>query len=218
MDLTDRVPPKLLDFERWKDLFEAIDEYWAARVTPTNTRLKNLRSVFTAEEEDLQMMLDELTAYFDSASDDLSKPLSIFWKRAEIRNKNSVNAIDALLQRIKIATKDIEFEKLWAPKDLVTFPYGTAFYTEEMLLEMGADYNDYFLTSHMTLNINRLDVIVNDWGTADFRYIIERYFNENVRPLHIVFDGATFFIYSRDYLVHYGAATQTTNITISQHI
>jgi len=217
IDLKDRLPPAITDSERMGEIFEAIDEYWEQNIAPTQQRLINLRSVFTASEEDLSKMLEELTAYFDDASDELTKPLSIFWKRNEIRNKNSEWAIEALLQRIKIDTKDIGFQRMYAPKDTVTYPYGGTFLTADQITDMGADLNDYFLTSHMTFNINLDDIYGNDWEEDALRFVIERYFEENVRPGHIVFDGVNFYIYHQ-IIFALTTTTQTNRVTLCKHI
>ncbi|MCG8335310.1 MAG: hypothetical protein MJE63_12370 [Proteobacteria bacterium] len=194
-DLTNRLPPEILSYDRWRELFEAIDEYWEQHVSEPVERLKNLRSVFTASEDDLTLMLEELSAYFD-ADTESSKPLSIFWKRNEINNKNSEAAVEALIQRIKISAKDVKFTRLYAPKDTVTVPYGTEFYTKQELEDMEVNMSDYFLSSHMILEINLDDVVRNDWDEAEINQIMNRYFEENVRPTHIVFDGLNFFLYS----------------------
>jgi RNAse (barnase) inhibitor barstar len=216
-DLTSRLPPAILEYDRWRDLFEVIDAYWESRVSSSTLKLKNLLSVFTAGDEQLNSMLAELTAYFDEASEKVSKPLSIFWKKAEIRNKNREQAIDALLQRIKIATKDIKFQRMWAPLDTVTHPYGTAFFTEQQLTDMGADFNDYFLSSHVTLDVSKADYAKYGWSEEQTRSVLERYFKENIRPTHIVFDGLNFFIHSTT-RIHVATGTQTHAITVCRDI
>lgn len=216
-DLTNRLPPAILEYDRWRDLFEVIDAYWEEHVSSSTRRLKNLLSVFTADKPDLDKMLAELTSYFDEASDELSKPLSIFWKKAEIRNKNREQAIDALLQRIKIVTKEIKFQRMWAPLDTVTHPYGSSFFTEQQLLDMGANFNDYFLTSHVTLDISKADYAKHGWSEEQTRSVLERYFKENVRPTHIVFDGLNFFIHSVTN-INLNIGTQTNSISVCKDI
>ena len=219
-DLTNRLPPAILEYDRWRELFEAIDSYWEDPVKGVSAnidRLKDLLSVFTADEPDLDKMLAELTSYFDEASDELSKPLSIFWKKAEIRNKNREQAIDALLQRIKIVTKDIKFQRMWAPLDTVTHPYGSSFFNEQQLIEMGADFNDYFLTSHVTLDISKVNYSKYGWSEDLTRSVLERYFKENVRPTHIVFDGLNFYIRSVTN-INVNIGTQTNSITVCKNL
>jgi hypothetical protein len=191
-NLADRLPLEISKGPRERELYEAIDEYFTQRLMPTLQRTRNMRSVFTAHADDLTRKLEELTAYFDYAGDELTKPLSIFWKQNEINNKNNEWAIEALVQRLKIQAKDIIFDKLYAPKDTVTFPYGTIFYTMEDLVAMEVDLNDYFLSSHMALRIDYNEVLENDWDEEELRAVVERYFEENVRPNHIVFDGLNF--------------------------
>lgn len=215
--LTDRLPPAIVGSPRQKELFEAIDNYWEQNVIPSIQRLRDLRSVFTATDEDLSMMLEELTAYFDYASDDLTKPLSIFWKKNEINNKNNEWALDALLQRIKFTASDIEFIPLYCPKDTATHPYGTVFHTMQGILDMEAEPSDFFLSSHMSINIDREAMLKSNWEEDNLRYAVERYFDENVRPTHIVFSGVNYFFYCQT-TSYIRMATQANRIIVCASI
>ncbi|MBU2648763.1 hypothetical protein KKI24_28910 [bacterium] len=217
-ELKDRLPPAILNSVRQKELFEAIDEYWESRVTPPLQRLRDLRSVFTASEEDLSLMLEELTAYFDYASDDLAKELSIFWKKNEINNKNNEWALEALLQRIKISTKEIKFDRLYCPKDTDTIPYGTVFYSKDKLDAMGVNLSDYFLSSHMFLSINYGEVISSNWDEVEIKTVIERYFEENVRPTHIVFEGLNFILYCESMITGMSMAIQNYKYIVARTV
>lgn len=216
--ITDRLPPKELENQRYKELYEAIDEYWEQSVTAILQRMRNSRSVFTADNKDINLILEELTTYFDSDSDELSRPVSIFWKKNEINNKNNQWAVEALLQRIKIVTKELSYVTLYAPKDVVTKPYGSAFYTKEELEDMEVNVDDYFMTSHMQLNLDFSSLEKYDWDKEQIKYVMERYFEENVRPTHIVFKGVNFFISSPSLDFKIYAQAQINKITVSKFI
>lgn len=216
--LADRLPAGILSGTRQKELFEAIDEYFTQRLMPTLQRTRDMRSVFTADQEDLSRKLEELTAYFDYAGNELTKPLSIFWKQNEIANKNNEWAIEALVQRIKIQAKDIIFDRLYAPKDTVTYPYGSIFYTMDDLDDMGADPADYFLTSHMALRVDYNEIIENGWDETELRSVVERYFEENVRPNHIVFDGLNFQFLADTIFSNRAMNVQPIKITMSRTV
>ena len=118
-DLTNRLPPEIQSHDRWRELFEAIDEYWQESLTEPIERLKNLRSVATASINDLPLIMDELSAFFDKEKES-SQPLGIFWKKNEINAKNSEVAVEAFLQHLNISAKNIEFIPLYAFKDQAT--------------------------------------------------------------------------------------------------
>jgi hypothetical protein len=208
-DLSNRLPPEILSYDRWRELFEAIDEYWQESLTKPIERLKNLRSVANAGENDLPMIMDELSAFFDKEKES-SQPLGIFWKKNEINAKNSEVAVEAFLQHLNIAAKNIEFIPLYAFKDEAT--YGREFYTKDELTAMGANLNDYFLSSHMTLRINRNEVLKQGWSKEEIDEVVKRYFEENVRPTHIVFDGLNFYIVD-DSQIYCTATVQSNRIT-----
>jgi hypothetical protein len=216
--LADRLPLEISKGQRQKELYEAIDEYFTQSLMPALQRMRDNRSVFTAHPDDLTRKLEEFTAYFDYAGDELTKPLSIFWKQNEINNKNNEWAIEALVQRLKIQAKDVIFDRLYAPKDTVTYPYGSIFYTMEDLVAMEANLDDYFLTSHMSLRVDYNEILESGWDETELRSVIERYFEENVRPNHIVFDGLNFQLYSKNAPSYDSVSVEPNKVTMSRTV
>lgn len=215
MIISTRLPPSKFKTERYRELFEAIEEYWAQNNTANLIRLRNLRSVFTASDDDLNRIIDEMSAYFEETADDVSKPLSIYWKQSEIDGKASLRAFDAMVQRIKISTKNIELLFLYAPKDLVAYPYGTLFYRKEEILHAGGNLSDYFLTSHVTIRIDFAEILEQEWDETELRYTVERYYEENIRPANIVFIGVNYYVLAKNDGLIFLMVPQTRETTIT---
>jgi hypothetical protein len=215
MIISTRLPPSKLKTERYRELFEAIEEYWAQNNTANLIRLRNLRSVFTASDDDLNRIIDEMSAYFEETADDVSKPLSIYWKQSEIDGKASLRAFDAMVQRIKVSTKNIELLFLYAPKDLVAYPYGTLFYRKEEILHAGGNLSDYFLTSHVTIRIDFAEILEQEWDETELRYTVERYYEENIRPTNIVFIGVNYYVLAKNDGLIFLMVPQTRETTIT---
>ncbi len=185
--LKKRLSPVKDSSDRWVELSEALQEYWEEGFDPDIKKLRNAISVFTADEDLLEMRIDELGDYFRySTGDKEDWPLQILWRRLELEDKES-NAIIQRVLRRKFSGLDIEWHPLYAS---VNVAYGEDLKTKNDIAAYGVNIDDYFLTSR-----GKVTVEVSAWSKFDMtlQEFIDAvdYEINRILPTHIVYDGAS---------------------------
>ena len=203
--LKNRLTPAKQETPQWQHLTEAIEQFWEENFDPEFTRVKNLRSLYTADEEGLQRILSELGGYYEWNLPEDSIPLAIAWRKIEMLQKDSLIPILSALERLMPGV-EFEWKVLYAKTGE---PYGTDFYTEDELdpawltetpllldgtWQVGAVPPEklrgqkVYLTSRGRLELNMIDSFaeLDVWGDGK-NLLAERI--QQVKPLHIVFAG-----------------------------
>lgn len=188
--LVDRLTPYKQAQPRWHDLALALEAYWDTYQTPAVERIEQMRSVFTANNEDVEMLLREAGVQFEVAipvvRDNLAFAYS--WRAYEIHRKDRHETIEQILRRDYSGTY-VRWESLYAPKSQ---PYGHAFLTEGELETHGLTLDDVHRTYRGKVIANLTGLNAQGVRKEEFRASVSRKI-EVLRPAHIVYDGEMFF-------------------------
>lgn len=188
---------------RWKELAEALQEFWAEQFDPEISEAKNLSSIYTAGLADQRRIASELGRYFETELPDENIPICIAQRKIELAQKDTIVPIQATLRRMGV---DAEWCPLYGKSGEM---YGKAFYLKDQLDPAWIDnispkldgtwavgstpavpmLSSAYLTSRGMLRID-LSTIQND---AAMLAVFSRV--RQIKPLHIVFDGVYFWIY-----------------------
>lgn len=127
--LQSRLSPVKRDTDRWQQLAEAIERYYAENFDDLSGRLDSLKSIFTAGKADQLAILYELGKYYDIDLPDDNLPLAVIQRRMELFQKDTLVPLTESLRR---SCQGVSFE--WLPLwSLSQASYGSKFYTERDL-------------------------------------------------------------------------------------
>lgn len=185
----------------WAELADAVQEVFEQQIEPLLERLRGLSSAYTMTSEDLALRIAELGEFF-ILSDRVAEadwPLALMQRHDEIHLKKTDYPIISTLSREFNGMK-VSWEPLYAPKDQTLYPYGTRFSIKSQLETETIPVDDWFMTSRgvIRLPLTALQtsfpgvVTVDDQATA-FEEVMTR-FIEPLIPLHIVFEGAQYYL------------------------
>lgn len=178
----------------WVELADAVQEIVEQHAMPLVTRLRNLSSAFTMDEQDIDRKIGELGQFFAiRAVDYESKPIIFMQRLDEIHLKDTEYPVINTLWR-EFKGLSVTWQPLYAPMDQEKYPYGSVLITKESAKVAAGRYGDMFLTSRgvIRLPINELmrahdsdemDEVISNL-IAEFKVYVEP-----LLPLHIVFDG-----------------------------
>ncbi len=146
----DLLSPYQLNNQRWLQLAEVIDQLFEEFVYPELERNKNLLSIYTANEEDLEAIsIDRFHHLFSSIERTIeNKRLSISLQQDIARARNGDEAVYMAIASLGISRDSVEIVKLYSPKK--------SEYSPENLRELEeiSDKNDYFLTSRVGISLD----------------------------------------------------------------
>jgi hypothetical protein len=188
--LVDRLTPYKQEQPRWHDLAVALETYWDTYQTPAVERIEHMRSVFTADNEDLEMLLKEAGVQFEVAipvvRDNLAFAYS--WRAYEIHRKDRQETIEQILKR-DYSGVFVRWEALFAPKSR---PYGDVFFAESELAYYNLAPEDVHRTYRGKVMANLTGLNAIGVRKEVFRENVRRKL-EVLRPAHIVYSGEMFF-------------------------
>lgn len=185
----------------WGELADAIQEIFTSHVEPLITRLRGVGSAFTMAPEDLDRRLEELGPFF-WLSDRVARedwPLALLQRQDEIHLKKTDVPLVSTIAR-EFSGMQVEWSPLYAPVDQSKWPYGSRFTTIERMEFEDIPRDEWFMTSRGVIRVPlpKLAQAFVDGDTVDeqcseFEAIISRFVTPLI-PLHIVFDGAQYFL------------------------
>ncbi len=198
--LKKRLSPVKKDSSRWKELAEAIQDFWAENFDPGYNVLAGLRSIYTADSANQKRFLVEMGHYFEDGIAEENIPVSVAMRKMELHQKETNVPLVRSMARIGFAA---EWAPLYAPRGEV---YGTSFYTEDELEAAGlhldadvirldgswyiGDDSAVHLTSDGVYMTSRAKMIIDlSTGRVPGMIDVARRRIMQVKPLHIVFDG-----------------------------
>lgn len=188
--------------QAWTELASALESLNAQVLEPSLDRLKGMTSVFTMHKDDLQVLFNELGSYFAiGKSEEEDIPLLLQQRRDEIHYKGYEYPLKKTFEREFLGIP-MNWEPLYAPKDLVAFPYGSKFLLWQDIINESLNPSDYFKTYRAVI-FARLDQVEGKMGIDEF----ERLLNSVAIPLiptHICFDGQQYYLKAiilGDYLI-----------------
>jgi hypothetical protein len=204
--LKKRLSPVKKDSSRWKELAEAIQEFWAENFDPDYNVLAGLRSIYTADVTNQKRFLVEMGHYFEDGIAEENIPVSIAMRKMELHQKETDVPLVRSMARIGFVA---EWAPLYAPRGNI---YGTAFYTEDELEAAGLHIDAEVIrldgswhigddpAVHLTLDsvymTSRAKMIIDlSGGRAPGMIDVARRRIMQIKPLHIVFDGFKYRIW-----------------------
>ncbi|MDX5979548.1 hypothetical protein [Vreelandella alkaliphila] len=189
--LVDRLTPYKREQPRWHDLAVALETYWDTYNTPALERIEQMRSVFTAHNEDVEALLREAGVQFEVGLPiiDGNRAFAYAWRSYEIHRKDNAAVLGQVLSR-DFSGLDVRWEPLLAPKNK---PYGHGeFLTLHDIELMGLDRHDYFRTYRGVVMANLPGIHSVGYDTEAFSAAVKRKVDV-LRPAHVVHDGEYFF-------------------------
>lgn len=208
--LVDRLTPYKQSEERWRDLARALEEYWDTYSAPALERIEQMRSVFTAHDEDIEMMLSEAGIRFEVAVPLVRNHLAFAytWRAYEIHRKDRQGTLEQILAR-DYAGAVVRWMPLFAPRDA---PYGTSFLSSLELEWTGVSRSDVHHTYRGKVLANLTGLTARGIRKDGFRAAVRRKIDA-LRPAHIVYDGEMFF---QVFLAEMGAVLATNAVSSSR--
>lgn len=185
----------------WVELADAIQEIFTDHVEPIMTRLRGMGSAFTMAPEDLDKRIEELGAFFwlSERVDREDWPLALLQRQDEIHLKKTDYPLVSTISREFLGI-EVQWAPLFAPIDQKKWPYGSRFSTQEMMEFEEIPPDGWFMTSRgvirvalPSLSLTSLSGETIDDQCAAFEAILARFVTPII-PLHIVFDGAQYFL------------------------
>jgi hypothetical protein len=198
--LKKRLSPVKSDTPRWQHFAEALQEFWEENFDPEIERLRNLRSLYTADEAGQRKIVDEMGRYFEDGIPSANIPMTVARQQVELFQKHTITPLENAWRRLGI--ENAEWRPLYAH---VADTYGDKFYleTDNVLHYLDGTWTldqdpPIFLTqgSYMTCRgVIEIDLdLLEDFEGMD---LLRRRVNQ-VKPLHIVFDGIRYRIIRED--------------------
>lgn len=188
--LVDRLTPYKQQQPRWHDLAVALETYWDTYQTPAVERIEHMRSVFTADNEDLEMLLKEAGVQFEVAipivRDNLAFAYS--WRAYEIHRKDRQSTLEQILRR-DYSGVFVRWLPLYAPKHL---PYGSLFLSEQDLRFSSYTRDDVYQTYRGAVQVNLSGLQLAGVSAGEFSTAVRRKLDA-LRPAHIVYEGEYYF-------------------------
>lgn len=185
----------------WTELAEAVQEVFEQQIEPLLTRLRGLSSAYTMTSDDLALRISELGEFFllSDRVDETDWPLALMQRHDEIHLKKTDYPLVTTISREFNGMK-VTWEPLYAPKDQVRFPYGSRFSIKSQLEFEDIPESEWFLTSRGVIRLPLTSLqssfvgatSIDDQATA-FEAVMNR-FIEPLIPLHIVFEGAQYYL------------------------
>lgn len=188
--LEQRLTPYKQKEPRWRDLAKALQEYWDLYNTPYLERLDNLRSVFSAHDEDIETLMREAGIQFEVALPIMqgNRSLAYAWRSYEVHRKDRQHVIEGILSR-DYSNLFVRWIPLYAPKDL---EYGHRFLSPMEFELYNYTMDDMYQTYRGILVTNLTHLHQNGSDKYDFGAAAKRKM-DILRPAHITYEGALYF-------------------------
>ncbi|MGF1905264.1 hypothetical protein [Aliivibrio salmonicida] len=176
----------------WTELAKSLETLNEQVIEPNLTRLKGMTSVFTMHKDDLQVLFNELGAYFAvGRSEDDDIPLLLQQRRDEIHYKGYEYPLQKTFDREFLGIP-MSWQQFYAPKDLKTHPYGSKFILLRDIENEGLNPDDFFMTYRAVI-FARLDQVKGKMGIDEFEALLSAVALPLI-PTHICFDGQQYYI------------------------
>jgi hypothetical protein len=182
--------------DSWAQLATSLQDTFDSIIEPTLARFTSMRSLFTASDEDLELVEDDLGAFFhvERSLKGKDKAMAILAKQDDINYKSTLKPMQDQFNREFKGLK-VEWSPLYAHSDLVTNPYGTplALLTEAQIVAAGQTLDDYFLTSRGIVRLNAIDISLLGYTITEFSSVLKEIIKD-LKPVHIVYDGEEVYL------------------------
>lgn len=188
--LQQRLTPVKAQDDRWVQLAAALEVLWREKFDPSLAKLEALRSVYEMSADDLQRRLREFGDYFAVDMPRFEdRKIGVSWRRLELEYKDLELILTSVFRR-HYSDLVVNWVPLYAPKSV---PYGFHFLAGDSISRDFLPESDYYMTSRGLLETDLGHLYSLGLTKASFLEtaipLVRR-----VKPLHIVFDGALFYI------------------------
>lgn len=187
--LTSRLTPARAESERWVELAKAVETFWDTYFEPHADAYERSRSVFTADDADIDVKLAERGKKFEVALPitPSSKAMAYAMRSYEIHGKDQEDTLEVILQR-DFGNVVIRWMPLKAPTDL---PYSELFLTDVENQWIGYPEDRLWQTSRAKVLIDTSTALAFGLDRPAVAAALQRKLDE-LRPAHIVYDGLLF--------------------------
>lgn len=177
----DMLSPDQSNNQRWIELMEVIDQLFTEFVYPSLERTKNLKSIYTADEDDLDAInIDKYNYLFESIQSTASTKRVALWIQIEIiKAKNRNDSLDLAVASLGYPRETMRLEPYYAPK--------SGEYSQDDLRKIDAitDRDDYFMTSKIGVSLNRNALFALGDNPYEAEDTISDQLSQNVIPEHV---------------------------------
>lgn len=178
--LRNRLSPVKRATPRWRELAEALEEYWSGQFDPLYESLAALRSIYTADVTGQLRKIAEYGSYYEQDMSTEARPIYFAMRKLEMLQKETDVPMMSSIQRLGIT--GCSWQPLYAMSNEV---YGTRF-LNPIRSSWEADQQLLYLTSRGMLQVDF--TLLND--ATLLPKLEERV--RKIKPLHIVYDGIFF--------------------------
>ena len=175
----DLLSPEQTTNQRWIEIMEVLDQLFEEFVYPELERTKNLKSIYTAEEEDLDdIFADKYYYLYESIQEAATTKRVALWMQHEIiKAKNRDDSIMLAVASLGLPREAIEILELYSSK---TGKYALNSLT---LLEYIREPDKYFLTSKKGVYLDRFMLEGLDIDSHQAQEAVKNVLSENVIPI-----------------------------------
>lgn len=177
----DLLSPGQATNQRWVEIAETVDQLFEEFVYPELERTKNLKSIYTADEEDLDNInIDKYYYLFENIQESAKTKRIALWMQSEIiKAKNKDDSILLAIASLGYPRDSVRILAYYAPK--------AGEYKKENLRSFNAvdDMSNYYLTSRIGVSIDRNAIHAAGMDPAEAEQNIADVLSENILPEHI---------------------------------
>lgn len=165
--------------QRWVELMEVIDQLYEELVYPELERTKNLRSIYTADEQDLDAInIDKYYYLFESIQAAAKTKRVALWMQQEIiKAKNRDDSIMLAVASLGLPRESLELVKLYSDKT------GEYSFSGLRPVEQVPDLDRYFLTSKKGFYLDQAMLEELGFDASQAQDSIKNVLSENVIPI-----------------------------------
>jgi hypothetical protein len=180
--------------ESWSQLAGGLQSTINEVIEPVIAKFTSMRSLFTATDEDLTLIENDLGAFFrvDRSLSGKDKAVSLMAKQDDINYKSTLKPMKDKFKR-EFKGLAVEWSPLYAHVTIAENPYGTGLLTKRQMIDIGVNVDDYFLTSRGVIKLDANKIATLGYTITQFSIIL-RDIISNLRPIHIVYDGEDLFL------------------------
>ena len=174
----DLLSPDQKANQRWVELMEVIEQLFEEFVYPELERTKNLKSIYTADEQDLDAIFADKYYYlFEAIQESATTKRVALWMQHEIiKAKNRDDSIMLAVASLGLPREALDLVEFYSDK--------TGEYTIKSLtlLEHIKDIDKYFLTSRKGFYLNRFMLEGLDIDSYQAQEAVKNVLRENIIP------------------------------------
>ena len=177
----DLLSPDQAINQRWVELMEVIDQLFVEFVHPILERTKNLKSIYTADEDDLDAInIDKYHYLFEGIQETASTKRAALWIQTEIiKAKNRNDSLDLAVASLGYPRESLRLLPYYAQK--------AGEYSQANLRKIDAiiDIDEYYMTSKIGVSLDRNALHAEGQDPVVAEETVIDQLGKNVMPEHM---------------------------------